>query len=118
MLLAAALVTITVGIARSYLGEKYILMRLFRRPLPKLFGDDSFTRNTLRFTWHLLTVAWFGVAAILVSFHSGDSSKGSVLLILGVTFAISALVSVIAGRGRHLSWIAFAVISILCFTNR
>lgn len=56
-----------VGVVHSVLGERYILVRLFRRTdLPKLFGDTTFTTRTLRFAWHITTVAWWGFAAILL----------------------------------------------------
>ncbi|MBA3657097.1 MAG: hypothetical protein H0W69_07085, partial [Gemmatimonadaceae bacterium] len=46
-LLIAALLTVVVGLAHSYLGERYILLRLFRRDdLPHLFGSDVFTKRT------------------------------------------------------------------------
>jgi len=115
MLLAAAALTILVGLAHSYLGEKYILIRLFRRPLPKLFGDDTFTKHTLRFTWHITTVAWFGFAVLLVCLHVGEASDANVLYIVGTTSAISAIVALVGSRGRHLSWVAFSVISVICF---
>jgi hypothetical protein len=56
-MLAFALVVAT-GIAHSYLGERYILIRLFKRgDLPKLSVGTEFTKGTLRFAWHLTTVA-------------------------------------------------------------
>ena len=48
----AAFLVVAVGIAHSYLGERYILIRLFRHEdLPKLFGSTEFTILTLRFAW-------------------------------------------------------------------
>ena len=35
--------------------------------LPRLFGSDWFTRRTLRFAWHITSVAWLGFAALLVA---------------------------------------------------
>lgn len=115
MLTAAALLAISIGIIHSYLGEKYILMRLFRQPLPRLFGDDRFTKQTLRFVWHLLTVAWLGFAALLVSLDSAAASRSTLLAIVAATFATTGLVALIASRGRHLSWVIFFAISCLCF---
>jgi len=67
MLYVAAFLAFAVGIAHSTLGERYILVRLFRRTeLPMLFGDTRFTIRVLRFAWHLTTIAWWGFAAILV----------------------------------------------------
>lgn len=46
--LAASLLVATAA-AHSYLGERYILVRLFRRDnLPRLFGGTEFTVRTLR----------------------------------------------------------------------
>jgi hypothetical protein len=43
---------VAVAIAHSYLGERYILIRVFRHAdLPKLFGNAEFTCRTLRFAW-------------------------------------------------------------------
>ena len=70
---AAALIFLT-GVAHSYLGERYMLVRLFKRDhLPKLFGGTEFTTGTPRFAWHLTTVAWWGLAylIVLVAFVSG-----------------------------------------------
>ena len=45
----AAVLCFAVGLAHSVLGERYILVRLFRRTdLPKLFGGTEFTVRTLR----------------------------------------------------------------------
>jgi len=54
----AAFLAISVGISHSYLGERYILIRLFfRNDLPKLFGSSDFTMRTLRFAWHVTSVS-------------------------------------------------------------
>lgn len=46
----AAFLAAALGLAHSLLGERYILIRLFRREnLPKLFGSTAFTQRTLRF---------------------------------------------------------------------
>lgn len=115
MLTAAALLAIGIGIVHSYLGEKYILVRLFRQPLPKLFGDDWFTKQTIRFVWHILTVTWFGLAAALIVLKSPEVSRSDLITVIGVTFAVTALIAFIASRAKHLSWIVFSAISVLCF---
>ena len=66
MLVTGAFLAIFVGLVHSYLGERYILTRLFKRELPKLLGSDWFTKRVLRFAWHLTTVAWWGFAVILI----------------------------------------------------
>ena len=57
MLIAAALLLVLTGLAHSYLGERDILIRLFKRDnVPKLFGGTDFTTGTLRSVWHPLTI--------------------------------------------------------------
>ena len=111
MLALAAILLITIGLAHSYLGEKYILTRLFRQQLPPLFGDDTFTKATLRFAWHITTVAWFGFAAILLVLHSGIRF---ILLSIASVFLVSGLIALIGSRGRHLSWVVFFLVAALC----
>lgn len=116
----AAFLTVALGIAHSYLGEKYILVRLFRREnLPKIFGDQEFTKRTLRFAWHITTVAWIGFAALLVHAGRGDLTVPGTLRIIGVTAIISGLLPIIFTRGRHLAWVVlFAIggIALWCST--
>ena len=111
--LAAALI-LFIGLVHSYLGERYILIRLFKRDnLPKLFGGTEFTKNTLRFAWHLTTVAWLGFAAILLVQAAGMSTPSAVGSIIGITFLIHFAVALIASKGKHLSWPVFLVIGLL-----
>lgn len=113
----AALFILLVGIAHSYLGEKYILMRLFRNSdLPKLFGGTEFTKNTLRFAWHVTTIAWLGFALILIYLAAGQISRQIIGNVIGATFLIHFLVALIASKGKHLSWIVFLIISAATLT--
>lgn len=114
MLLTAATLAIAIGLVHSYLGEKYLLIRLFRQPLPKLFGDDHFTKQTIRFVWHVLSIAWFGFAAMLVLLNSPETSRSSLLMVIAATFAVTGLIALLASRAKHLSWLVFGAISALC----
>ena len=113
-LYTAAVLAVGIGVAHSWLGERFILMRLFRQSeLPKLFGGTEFTKNTLRFAWHITTLAWIGFAAILVSIAQGQLSVRTVGLIVGATFGAHFVVALIASRGRHYSWVVFLAIAAL-----
>src|SRR5688572_24842554 len=110
----AAVLAFAVGAAHSYLGERYILIRLFRRAdLPKLFGGTEFTTRTLRFAWHLTTVAWWGSGVIFWRLSQGTLSATTVSAILGVVFLLSAIVTLAASRGRHLAWPVFLAIGLI-----
>ena len=112
LLIAAGLATL-LTVAHSYLGERYLLMRLFRRDnLPKLLGGVEFTKQTLRFAWHITSVAWLGLASLMVVLASspGASQLTQARLIAGV-FGLSGVVALFGSRGRHLSWVIFFTIA-------
>jgi len=117
-LILAACLLVAIGIAHSYLGERYILIRLFRRSnLPRLFGSDLFTKRTLRFAWHLTTVAWWGFAAAVLVVARNPATPGADVLVrvVSLTFLVSAVVSGVGSRGRHLSWVGFLAVAALCW---
>lgn len=111
--LAAALVAL-LGIAHSYLGERYLLIRLFRRDnLPKLLGSTAFTQRTLRFAWHLTTVMAFGFAALLLQLAGGAAGPALVRTI-GGTLLLGGLLPLVHTRGRHLAWVVLFIAGGLC----
>lgn len=116
LLAAGAVLAFGIGLAHSILGERYILIRLFRRrDLPKLFGADTFTRRTIRFAWHLTTLAWWGFAAQM-ALASGilaeiDPASAPLLRVIAWTFLASALLGLAVTRGRHLAWPVFLAIA-------
>lgn len=115
MLTIASVLLVICGLAHSYLGERYLLMRLFRRDnLPHLLGDDSFTKGTLRFTWHITSFAWFGFAALL---SLPEARSATLLYVVSAVFCASALFAACYTRGRHLSWIVFGAIGVLTFLS-
>ena len=63
----------------------------------------AFTERTLRFVWHLLSVAWIALAAIAAS--EGEAA----LMIVGSMLAASAAIALVVSRGRHFAWALFAV---------
>ncbi len=110
LFVASALAVLT-GLAHSYLGERYILIRLLRRTdLPQLFGSDVFTKRTLRFAWHLTSIAWVGAAVSLWVLARGDAPGG--IRVLSATFFVTALVIAAGSRGQHLAWLVFLAIGV------
>jgi hypothetical protein len=119
MLLLAAILIFFTGVAHSYLGERYILIRLFRRQdLPRLFGGTAFTIGTLRFAWHLTTVAWWGFAYLAFVASQGTLSTDQVLATLGGVALVSAAFPLYFTHGRHLSWIVFLLVGVLALLAR
>ncbi len=110
----ALVLILAVSVAHSYLGERYILVRLFcREDLPRIFGSAKFTRRTLRFAWHITSVAWLGFAAVLYLLAHGPSTRSAIGLVVGVTFLANGAIALFASRGKHLSWPVFFAIGVL-----
>jgi len=110
----AAFLIFLIGIIHSYLGELYILTRLFRHDnLPKLFGGTEFTKRTLRFAWHITTIAWWGLAVILIFLAQPNISKNTIGLVIGITFLVHFAIALIASKGKHMSWIVFLAVGVL-----
>lgn len=115
-LIVAAVLTFGIGVAHSWLGERYLLRRLFRRSnLPHLFGSDVFTKRTLRLAWHLTTVAWWGLGALLLVVMVPRPIGGAphrMLEVVALTFLATAVATLVGSRGRHLAWLVFLLIAI------
>lgn len=103
LLVVAASLCGALAVAHSYLGERFVVRRMLRRDQPRLFGSDDFTKRTLRFQWHLLSVAWVGMGALLVVVPESA-------LVVGVAMLASAGIALAASRGKHLAWIVMAAI--------
>ena len=117
MLYTAAFLVVLLGLAHSWLGERYLLQRLFRRSelLPKLLGGTEFTKNTLRFVWHLTTVMAFGFALLMVLI-ANDTGHGPADMAnaIGVCLIVSGALPLLYTRGRHVSWVGLFAAGALC----
>jgi len=113
MLYTGVFLLVLIGFIHSYLGEKLILLRLFKRDnLPKLLGSDWFTKRVLRFAWHITTVAWWGFAGILYVIASpSENTNTEILQIVSLVFFVSGTLSAVFSRLKHLSWPFFYLIS-------
>ena len=106
-LIASGVLILGLAVFHSLLGEIYLVKRVLRRDnLPHLFGDASFTKFTIRYAWHLLTILCVATAAILFAASTQDGRTfAPVVWILVATFAAAGVWGIVATRGRHLSWV-------------
>lgn len=119
MLFLASVLVFVTGLAHSFLGERYILVRLFRsQQLPKLFGGTAFTKGTLRFAWHVTTVAWWGLACLLFLAARDTLTRDQMLTVIGTTALVSSGLPIYFTRGRHLSWLVFLLVGGLVLLSR
>ena len=83
--------------------------------MPKLLGSQKAAEQTLRVTWHLVSLMWMAVAIFLLGLAIGtDNPLRLFYVIMTITFAIQTAIPLILGKGRHKSWIGFGLITV-CF---
>jgi peptidoglycan/LPS O-acetylase OafA/YrhL len=111
-LIAAALLTVIIGVAHSWIGEQRLIGPLLAPDNRQGILVHRFARKVLRMAWHVTTLAWWGIAAVLAILAlSPVTGQGRmVLLAIGLMFLVSGLVSLFTLRGRHLSWPVFLAI--------
>lgn len=112
LIAAAALIT-ALGVAHSVLGEKHIIRWLLRHDLPQLFGGVTFAAGTIRFAWHITTVLFLGLGAVLFAVALG-ARTATVILVIGCTLIVSAALPIWFTRGRHISWAVLLIVGGLC----
>lgn len=115
-LTTAALLMIAIGLVHSILGEHLIIKPILALgKLPNIKGSDFITRRTLRFAWHLTTLAVFGLAGIVLVYAGAviDMNGALVLKMIATIFFIASGISLLAVRGKHFSWWVFLMIGAL-----
>jgi hypothetical protein len=113
LLLLAAVLTVAIGIAHSWIGEQRLIGPLLDPEHRRgLLAASEFARGTLRFAWHITTLAWWGMAAVLAGLALAPlTGQGCVAAAcIGVTFFITGLITLYASSGRHLAWPVFLAI--------
>ncbi|MBM4783822.1 MAG: DUF3995 domain-containing protein [Archangiaceae bacterium] len=91
---------VLLAVLHSILGEVLLLGPLLSAPLPQLRMGRWLGARTLRFAWHLTSLAWVGLAASALS-------PAQVPLIASATLLVSGLVAFIGSRGQHFAWAVF-----------
>lgn len=117
-LLIAALLTLCVGFAHSVLGEwKLIGPLLHPATRSGMLARSGWARGVLRFAWHLTTIAWWGFAAVLAGLAGSERTAAVcwVLAVTAVTFLVTAIVTLVSSRARHLAWPVFLAIAALSY---
>jgi hypothetical protein len=104
----AALLLFFIGIVHSYLGERHLFRRLFALPnLPLLRSDRPFTERVIRYAWHLTSLAWWGIAALLLVFAFPPVSIRLLQWVCGGISVLTGLVILVTVGKRHPAWLLF-----------
>lgn len=99
--LAAGSLTV-LAFAHSALGEATLLRPLFASAeFPTIAIPRLFVTRTLRFAWHLTSLAWLALAWLVVSVP--EQARVPVAVLLGVSGVITHL----STRGAHFAWAIF-----------
>lgn len=114
-LLAAAALTVVLGMGHSLLGERYMLRPLFRlEGLPVILGSVEQTRGVLRLAWHVTSLAWWGLATMMAyMYFVANAVSLPFLWITAAVFGASGIASLAASKGKHKSWAFFFAIAAL-----
>jgi len=108
VLLVAASLVLFIGVAHSVLGERFVLPRLLALPdLPLLHRDRRYTTSVLRYAWHLTSLAWWGLAGILIVVAVSGPSVRNVGAVVAGTLLLSAVVILVTAGRRHPAWSLF-----------
>jgi hypothetical protein len=119
LLLAAAAVTALLGLVHSLLGERVLIGPLLAPDTRRgLLRVSPFARHVLRFAWHLTSLAWWMLAAILAILAPRPLAPNGahILIVLIAGFLLTGLIILGASRGRHLAWPLFVGIAIAAAT--
>jgi len=102
--IVAGSIVIALGVAHSVLGEMLIVGPLVanRSWTPRI--PRAFAGTLVRFTWHAASLAWFGLAAVLLGAPAGVAF-GAVFLLAGTWMLVSAR--------RHPAWPLFLAAGLL-----
>lgn len=107
-LLSAAFLAWALGAAHSWLGETRLLGPLLAERAGML-ARSRFAGKTLRWAWHLTTLAWCGLGAILAALALSPPGHRieAVAVAMAVTFLATAVAIALSSRGRHFAWPIF-----------
>ncbi len=103
LMLTSAVLLVVTAIAHSVLGERVLLKPLLARRESVLKSD--LVRMILRFAWHITSLSWLVLAAILIAFaFKPDDAIQWSLLAIGITFSLIGIFDAFASHGRHIGW--------------
>lgn len=91
---------VLLAVLHSVLGEVLLLQPMLGKPLPPLRINRRLGARTLRFAWHLTSVAWLALATAVLL-------PALLPLITGTTLVLSGVAAFVWSRGQHFAWALF-----------
>lgn len=109
--LTAAIMLSMLGIAHSILGEKLLLIPLSNEKSVVLFRRRPYAVPVMRFAWHITSIAWWGMALIIIDFAKVENPLLFSVHALAATFALTGIIILAFSKGRHAAWFFFLMIA-------
>lgn len=100
----AGILALAVSIAHGVLGETKVFSRARIEP--------ERLRSLLRGVWQCSTVAWIGLAILLIVTPKlrSEAARHWIIAMSIVTYGFAAVGNAWATRGRHFGWVAMTVV--------
>lgn len=112
LLLIAGCLSLVLGLAHSFLGERLIFMG-WRKAPPTIARRH---RNIIWASWHIGSFLGFGIGGALIwlsHFPELVTPLKPALMSLALGFILSGLIVLYATRGKHPGWIVLLLIAVL-----
>jgi hypothetical protein len=106
-LLIAGAVAVATGLAHSYMGERQILIPLFRRSELTPHALRKRDQAVLRGVWHFFSIMVWTAAGLLFALAPAtlDGGAQTAVRIVAGYFAAFAVLVLVHSRGRHFAWL-------------
>jgi hypothetical protein len=100
----AGIVAVAAAVVHEVLGETKVFVRARIEP--------KWARQLIRLVWLFGTIAWIGLAVLLIAAPrlGSDAARNWIIAISIATFGFGAIVNAWATRGRHFGWIVLTVV--------
>jgi hypothetical protein len=116
---AAAVLTFTIGLVHSVLGERLIFRRLRARGFVLSKGSVLLSEAQVRIlwaSWHAVTALAWSIAVALFSLAEPAHAlidRSALALAFAVALFASAVLVLAATKGRHVGWIGLLAAAVL-----
>jgi hypothetical protein len=111
LFIIVAVVLFLLGIAHSVFGEKLLLLPMAREKSVNLFKEKPYMISVMRFAWHITSIAWWGMALIIMYFAMIENCPPFCVHALAGTFAATGIIIIVFSRGLHPAWFFFLAIA-------
>jgi len=100
----AGILAVAAAIVHAALGETKVFARVRIEP--------EWARRLIRIVWQFGTIAWIGLAILLVAAPKlgSDAARNWIIATSIVTFGFGAAGNAWATRGRHFGWVVLLVV--------